>query len=46
MDIDNIFNLRITEEDIAEIKKVDGVLNVFPTYTLDAIIKDENSEKY
>lgn len=45
MDITIYSTLGFTEEDIAEIKKVDGVLNVFPTYTLDAIIKDENSEK-
>ena len=45
MDITIYSTLGLTEDDIKEIKKVDGVLDVFPTYSLDAVIKDEGSEK-
>ncbi|ASW42758.1 MAG: FtsX-like permease family protein [Clostridiales bacterium] len=45
MDITIYSTLGLTDDDISEIKKLDGVLEVFPTYSLDAVIKDEGSEK-
>ena len=39
MDIKSISTLGFTDEDVNEIKKIRGVEGVFPTYSLDVIIK-------
>ncbi|EOR19920.1 hypothetical protein A500_19469 [Clostridium sartagoforme AAU1] len=44
MDLTLYSTLGFTDEDVNEISKVDGVLDVFPTYSLDAIMKTDTSE--
>lgn len=44
MDLTLYSTLGFTNEDIEEISKVNGVLDTFPTYSLDAIIKTDTSE--
>lgn len=44
MDLTLYSTLGFTKEDIEEISKVNGVLDTFPTYSLDAIIKTDTSE--
>ncbi|MBE6053152.1 MAG: FtsX-like permease family protein [Clostridium sartagoforme] len=44
MDLTLYSTLGFTDEDIEEIKKVDGVQDVFPTYSLDTVTKVGSSE--
>lgn len=44
MDLTVYSTLGFTDEDIEEIKKIDGVENVFATYSLDTVTKVESSE--
>ena len=45
MDIRLISTLGLTEDDVNEIKKIDGVDKIFPTYSTDVISDYKNSEK-
>lgn len=45
MDLTLYSTLGFTDDDISEIKKVQGVLDAFPTYSLDAIVKIDSQEK-
>ncbi|WP_195428200.1 ABC transporter permease [Clostridium sp. D46t1_190503_E9] len=44
MDLTLYSTLGFTDDDIAELSKVNGVLDVFPTYSLDAITTIDSSE--
>ena len=44
MDFTLYSTLGFTDEDIEEIKKIDGVEDVFPTYSLDTVTKIDSSE--
>ena len=45
MDIRLVSTLGLTEDDVNEIKKIDGVDGIFPTYSMDVISNYKNSEK-
>lgn len=44
MDLRIISTLGLTDEDVKDIKKIDGVLGAYPEYTMDALTKVGNDE--